>query len=76
MNKNLAVIAYANGFTLYHYKSNEPMKDICAPGYFEKIRTLCATGDIIIINASDKTEIKVVKLAKDMRLVDIGDHYA
>ena len=63
-NKNLSVIAYANGFTLWHYAStDEAIAAISASGYFDGVKTLMNTGDIVIINASDKTAIKSVKVA-------------
>ena len=65
-NKNLSVIAYANGFTLYHYKSDESLgvitQDNYLDNYFDPIIHLSATGDIIIINASDGTAIKVFEI--------------
>ncbi len=62
-NKNLSVIAYANGFTLWHYAAAETMTTISASGYFNDVKTLMNTGDIVIINASDKTSIKTVTVA-------------
>lgn len=62
-NKNLSVIAYANGFTLWHYAANEAMATIIADGYFNDVKTLMNTGDIIIINASDNTAIKKISTA-------------
>ncbi len=59
-NKNLSVIAYANGFTLWHYAANETMSAISASGYFDAVKTLMNTGDIIIINGSDNTSIKKI----------------
>jgi hypothetical protein len=59
-NKNLSVIAYANGFTLWHYAASETMATITASGYFNLVRTLMNTGDVIIINGSDKTSIKKI----------------
>lgn len=59
-NKNLSVIAYANGFTLWHYAANETMATIGASGYFNSVKTLMNVGDIVIINASDNTSIKKV----------------
>lgn len=56
-NKNLSVIAYANGFTLWHYAANETFATITASGYFNNVKSLVNTGDIIIINGSDKTSI-------------------
>ncbi len=58
-NKNLSVIAYANGFTLWHYAAtSETMATITASGYFNDVKTLMNTGDLVIINASDKTGIR------------------
>lgn len=62
-NKNLSVIAYANGFTLWHYAANETMETICASGYFDDVKTLMNTGDVVIINASDNTAIKKINIA-------------
>ena len=59
-NKNLSVIAYANGFTLWHYAENVTLATITASGYFNAVNTLMNTGDIVIINASDKTSIKAI----------------
>ena len=55
-NKNLSVIAYANGFTLWHYCSaSETLSTISSNGYFNGVKTLMNIGDIVIINASDNT---------------------
>lgn len=54
-NRNMSVIACANGFTLWHYKCDEPLSEITKADYFAPIWTLCAVGDIIIINADDST---------------------
>jgi hypothetical protein len=62
-NKNLSVIAYANGFTLWHYAANETMTAISTSGYFNNVLTLMNTGDIIIINASDSTAIKKITVS-------------
>ena len=56
-NKNLSVIAYANGFTLWHYVESATLATITASSYFNAVATLMNSGDIIIINASDKTSI-------------------
>ena len=59
-NKNLSVIAYANGFTLWHYAANETLATIATAGYFNSVQTLMNVGDIVIVNASDASSIKVV----------------
>ncbi|MBQ7949811.1 MAG: hypothetical protein IJ276_02380 [Alphaproteobacteria bacterium] len=61
-NKNLSVIAYANGFTLWHYAGNETLETICASGYFNDVKTLMNTGDIVIVNGSDGTSIVQITL--------------
>ena len=68
-NKNVSVIAYANGFTLWHYKSNDAIETICNPGYFERIKTLANTGDIVIVNGKNGTCIKQMVLSeKEIKL--------
>jgi len=64
-NKNLSVIAYANGFTLWHYKENATIATITASGYFASVKSLMNTGDIILINGSNGTTIKVLTVASD-----------
>lgn len=50
-NRNLSVIAYANGFTLWHYRANDDaIEELEHESYFSSIWTLCAVGDIFIIN--------------------------
>lgn len=65
-NKNMSVIAFANGFTLWHYLSREDsLKDICESGYFNRVITLMNNGDIVIINGKDSTGIRQVELVGD-----------
>jgi hypothetical protein len=61
-NKNLSVMAYANGFTLWHYSAAETLATISATGYFNNVKTLMNIGDLVIVNASDSTAIKRINL--------------
>lgn len=61
-NKNLSVIAYANGFTLWHYSAKEALTAITADSYFDSVKTLMNTGDIVIINGTDNTSIKKISI--------------
>lgn len=72
-NRNMNVIAYANGFTLWHYKSGEPLSEITKADYFAPIWTWCAVGDIIIINADDSTCMRKIFLVGDktVRLAEL-----
>lgn len=62
-NKNLSVIAYANGFTLWHYAANETFATITASGYFNDVKTLMNNGDIVIVNGSNQTGIRTINVA-------------
>ncbi len=70
-NKKLSVIAYANGFTLWHYAADETLEAITTSGYFNNVITLMNTGDIIIINASDDTSIQVITVSSST--VTVGE---
>jgi hypothetical protein len=44
--RNLSVLAYANGFTLWHYKSGtDPLARTSTKGYFAAAADLLAAGD-------------------------------
>ena len=62
-NRDMSVIAYANGFTLWHYKTSEDaMQAIIGNNkYFGKIYTLCNIGDLIIVNCPDTTAMLVIE---------------
>lgn len=60
MNRNLSVIAYANGFTLWHYTTGDEIKEVEDPSYFTKVWTLMNTGDIIIINCADGAHFRQI----------------
>ncbi len=64
-NKNLSVIAYANGFTLWHYAADETLSAIATAGYFNSVKTLMNIGDIVIVNGSDDTTIGVIGVSSD-----------
>lgn len=47
---SLSVLAYANGFTLWHYATRDRAVDVEAVGYFNKAADLLRPGDIIFAN--------------------------
>ena len=61
-NKNMSVIAYANGFTLWQYKTDDDIDLIDENlGYFPKtIVNLMAMGDMIFISSKGLTYIRQV----------------
>jgi len=73
-NKNMSVIAYANGFTMWHYSAKqEQLADVMKPGYFDPVYTLMDLGDLIIICAEDTTQTVYVKHLHPVTLVKQGE---
>ena len=48
--RELSVLAYANGFTLWHYRTGAD--DLLSPGYFDSAQELLRQGDQIIANTA------------------------
>ncbi len=49
-SKNLSVIAYANGFTFWHYATADLATDIDSSGYFDNASDMLRVGDVILAN--------------------------
>ncbi len=50
--RNLSVLAYANGFTLWHYKSAaDLLPAIHTPGYFNDAGDMLSAGDFVMVSA-------------------------
>ncbi len=49
--KNLSVLAYANGFTLWHYTTTDTAAETEAANYFDAAADLLRVGDLILVNA-------------------------
>jgi hypothetical protein len=50
--KNLSALAYANGFTLWHYKTPDAVLDVDTAGYFNGAITMLRAGDFIMVNTN------------------------
>lgn len=60
-NKNLSVITYTNGFTLWHYLANDPIATVIGDDYFQDIYpSLIMPGDIIYIQCGDDIYVRVL----------------
>ena len=59
--RGLSVLAYANGFTLWHYKAGADGLDaITAPGFFEDEASMFAPGDIMMVSAPEGARVLCV----------------
>ena len=59
--KNLSVLAYANGFTLWHYTTLDASSTVGASGYFNLAADMVRVGDLLItvMNSSGTTTANV-----------------
>lgn len=51
--RNLSVLAYAQGFTLWHYRAPHKVADTCKPGFFQTAASMIETGDMMLVSAED-----------------------
>ena len=63
-SRNLSVLAYANGFTLWHYKAGKDrLETVAAGNYFADAADMLTVGDLVMISAADGARIMCVALA-------------
>ncbi|WP_297491366.1 hypothetical protein [Acidocella sp.] len=52
--RNLSVLAYANGFTLWHYKAgNDNFVQAMGAGYFSDAADLLCEGDMVMLTGTE-----------------------
>lgn len=54
LSKDLSVLAYANGFTLWYYYTPDTMQEVMGDNYFGPTGNMVRKGDMIIVVANDK----------------------
>lgn len=58
IEKNLSVLAYANGFTLWHYTTPDTAAAVNTAGYFNKASEMLRVGDMILVNVENEGAMK------------------
>ena len=72
-SRNLSVLAYANGFTLWHYTTaDDAAATVAGNQYFNTAVDMLRVGDIILANVTDGAGIFVVA-SNDGTDVDLTD---
>jgi hypothetical protein len=62
--RNLSVLAYAQGFTLWHYKHlDAPLSNVAHAGFFDMASDMLASGDMVLISAQDGGRSAFVSVA-------------
>lgn len=75
-SKDLSVLAYANGFTLWHYTSVDLASDADSSGYFNDGADMLRVGDMIMANLdTDGTPASGILLVNSVSagVVDVAD---
>ena len=67
--RQLSVLAYANGFTLWHYRSACSLAAVCAPGFFRDGTDMLNAGDVMMLNGSDGAGVGAVVPGGDVVLM-------
>lgn len=49
---NLSALAYANGFTLWHYRTSDLAVSVDTVGYFNDAAAMLRAGDFIVANTN------------------------
>jgi hypothetical protein len=63
--RHLSVLAYAQGFTLWHYRA-DGLAGVKSVGYFDDARDMLAVGDIVLVSGTGGGTVVVV--------ADVTDH--
>jgi cell wall-associated NlpC family hydrolase len=67
-SSSLSVLSYANGFTLWHYRTPDLAADIDNVGYFNDASDMLQPGDFVFVNSglgSTPTHGVMVVVAND-----------
>lgn len=76
LSKNLSVLAYANGFTLWHYTTPDTAATVDTAGYFNAASEMLRIGDMILANVETGGAMKGgIFLVKENAagIVDVAD---
>ena len=69
--RNLSVLAYANGFTLWHYRAAlDTLDQLAASGFFDSAADMLAAGDLMMVSASDGARMLCIAPASDEAGID------
>jgi len=74
--KDLSVLAYANGFTLWHYATTDTATEVSTSSYFDESAHMIRVGDMIMANVdTDGTPAAGIYLvnANAAGVVDVAD---
>lgn len=57
-SRDLSVIAYANGFTLWHFVTEDELSSVVVAGYFNRAADMLRKGDMLLLNSQSRADLK------------------
>ena len=75
-SSNLSVLSYANGFTLWHYRTADLAADVDNAGYFNAAADALHVGDFVFVNTglgATPTHGVMVVVSNDGTNVDLAN---
>ena len=68
--RDLSVLAYANGFTLWHYKTGKDSLDVTSvPGFFTEASDMMAVGDMVMVSGTGGAKVLCVAAVEEGTVV-------
>jgi len=64
--RNLSVLNYANGFTLWHYRTRDSLCEVTSKGYFKDASDMLKDGDFILVSSVDGGKLVFVTVIDDV----------
>ena len=74
--ESLSALTYANGFTLWHYRTTDLATDVDTSGYFNAAAVMLRPGDFLIVSSgplATATHGFMVVLSNSNGAVDLGN---
>ncbi|MCB2055465.1 MAG: hypothetical protein KDE35_14635 [Geminicoccaceae bacterium] len=72
----LSALSYANGFTLWHYRTTDLVATVDNAGYFDEAATMLRVGDFLFVNTGIGTAPAhgvMVVVSNDAAGVDVSN---
>ena len=64
--RNLSVLAYANGFTLWHYRAEQDgLAAVSAPGFLDQAGDVLTAGDLLMVSSASGARMLCVAPGPD-----------
>lgn len=71
--RNLSVLAYANGFTHWHYRTTDDFAAVTESGYFTAAADMLRRGDKIDCNISDYADFAALWVRADGCTIEVAE---